>query len=145
MENEFKKYTDEQLIDTFLNFLDENDAISALSELRTRKHKRTEEFCKLVFKRNEFDEFDKGVGISIYYLDNENNAIDFAKSNYKKWHIITLGYLVSELWQDSEQQNSENKKELIKLIKEHLKKLKKDEISEIQSDYYEFMKAYKNI
>ncbi|UGS22318.1 hypothetical protein [Flavobacterium cyclinae] len=143
MINKIKDYTNEELIDVFINFWDENDAVHALSELSTRKHPRTEEFCKVVFERGEFDEFDKGVGISIYYSYNENRAIEYAKNNYKNWHIITLGKLISELWQDSEQENSEKKKELIKLVKAHLKTLKRSEIKEIQDDYDAFMKAYK--
>ena len=145
MENEFKKYTNEELVDTFLNFWDENDAISALLELSNRNHPRTEEFCLVVFERHEFDEYDKGLGFYFYYSFNENNAIDYAKNNYKSWHIITLGKLVSRLWVDSLQENSPKKKELIKLVKNHLKTFKRDEIAEIQEDYDEFMKAYKNV
>jgi hypothetical protein len=146
MIKKIKDYTNEELIDTFVNFWDENEAIEALSELRNRKHSRTEEFCLEVFNYSAFDEYDKGVAISIYYSYDEDRSIEYAKEHYKDWNLITLKSLVSLLWVDSNEENqSEKKKELIKLIKKYLKTLKKSEIAEIQDDYDSFMKAYKNI
>ena len=147
MGQDYSRYTDEMLIKEWKEGLDlDEEVFFVLSELGRRKHPRTKEFCLEALNRDlGFDEYFVSSALSTLYNIDEEVAIEYAKQHYKEFHIYSLGDLASLLWVDSEQENSAKKKELIKLIKEHLKTLKKEEISEIQDDYNEFMKAYKNV
>lgn len=147
MEQDYSKYSDEMLIKEWVEGYDLDESVFfVLGELEQRKHPKTKEFCLEVLNRDlGFDEYFVSSAINSLYSYDEESAILYAKEHYKDFHIHSLGSLLSLLWVDSEQKKSQNKKELIKLIKEHLKSLKKQEISEIQKDYDEFMKAYKDI
>lgn len=147
MEQNYSKYTDEMLVNMMENGLDlDEEVFFVLSELGSRKHPRTKEFCLDALNRDlGFDEYFVSSALGTLYSFDEEAAIDYAKQHYKEFHIYSLGELVSLFWVDSEQENSDKKKELIKLIKDHLKTFKKEEIAEIKNDYDEFMKAYKNV
>lgn len=147
MEQDYSKYTDEMLVKEWKEGLDLDEVMFfILGELASRKHPKTKEFYLESLSRDlGYDEFFVSSALESLYSYDEESAIDFARNNYKKFHIYSLGSLISLLWQDSEQENSEKKKELIQLIKADLKTLKRSEITEIQDDYDSFMKAYKII
>jgi len=147
MEQDYSKYSDEMLIKEWEEGYDLDESVFfVLGELERRKHPKTKAFSLEVLNRDlGFDEYFVSSAMNSLYSYDEEYAILYAKEHYKDFHIHSLGSLLSLLWVDSEQKKSQNKRELIKLIKEYLKSLKKQEISDIQKDYDEFMKAYKDI
>ena len=147
MEQDFSKYTDEMLVKMweFPYDLDEN-IFFVLGELENRKHPNTMQYCMEVLNNYAGNEYFVSSAIDSLYSYDEEAAIAYAIQHYKEFHVYSLGSLVSLLWVDSNEENpSQQKIELIKLIKAHLKTLKKEEITIIQDDYDRFMKAYKDL
>jgi hypothetical protein len=147
MEQDFSKYSDEMLVKMweFPYDLDEN-IFFVLGELENRKHPNTMQYCMEVLNNYARDEYFVSSAIRSLYIYDEEAAIAYAIQHYKEFHVYSLGSLVSLLWVDSNEENpSQQKTELFKLIKAHLKTLKKEEITIIQDDYDKFMKAYKDL
>lgn len=104
------------------------------------------QYCMEVLNNYAGNEYFVSSAIDSLYSYDEEAAIAYAIQHYKEFHVYSLGSLVSLLWVDSNEENpSQQKIELIKLIKAHLKTLKKEEITIIQDDYDRFMKAYKDL
>ncbi|OBS13468.1 hypothetical protein ATE49_12455 [Elizabethkingia miricola] len=148
MENKYSKYTDDILIQMMENGLDlDENMFEVLTELGIRKHPKTKDYCiRSLYRDLGYDEYFVSSAFSTLYSIDENEAILFAKNNYEKFHGNALKTLLSELWIDSKIYKENPKKvELVKLLKQYLVTLPKEQIIGIQDDYSEFMNAYKNI
>ncbi|MFY0483073.1 hypothetical protein ACI6PS_10735 [Flavobacterium sp. PLA-1-15] len=147
MKEDYSNYTDENLIKIMNEGLDlDEEMFFVLSELGKRNHPKTKELCLEALNRDlGFDEYFVSSALSTLYFYDEDTALDYAKQNYNKFHIHSLSSMVSLLWMDSgEEIQSIKKREVIKIMKDHLKTLKKKDIEEI-FDYDNFIKVYKNI
>jgi len=127
---------------------DDEEFPFALGELANRKHSKTEEICLILIFRHMKDEKeikslgDTSMAISTLYSINKNKAISFFKENYKSLPIDAFATFIED-YTGAFYKEEEIDKDLISLIKKHLKKLNKKEINEIQYEYDLFMKTYK--
>lgn len=147
--SEFKNYSDEILI-SMVEGLDDELFPFALGELVIRRHPKTEELCLFLinwamkFEKEERSFYATASALGSLYRYDSSKAITFFKENYKNLPLDAIGRFIS-YYCDVYYKEEEIDKELVKLIKSYLKKLKKEEITEIKDDYDAFMKAYKNI
>ncbi|WP_026703838.1 hypothetical protein [Flavobacterium soli] len=147
MKEDYSNYTDENLIKIMNEGLDlDEEMFFVLLEIGKRNHPKTKELCLEALNRDlGFDEYFVSSALSTLYFYDEDAALDYAKQNYKKFHVHSLGSIVSLLSMDSgEEIQTLKKREFIKIMKDHLKTLKKKDIEEI-FDYDNFMKVYKNV
>jgi hypothetical protein len=145
MEEDYSKYTDENLLELIDFSYDLDESIFfILTELGDRKNPKTKDFCLRILKENlKFDEFFVNSALTTFYYYDENSAIQYMINNLTDFHIYNIGGILSLLWPDSNIVYENNEKvELVKLIKEYLKSLSKKEIADIQNDYDEFINAY---
>lgn len=144
---DYSEYTDDMLLNLMKENHDMDEVIfEILPELGIRKHPKTKELCLTILNRNLYlNEYIFSSVLYTLYDYDEDVVLNYAKDHYNEFHIYCIGTLISLLWVDSERENSKNKINFIKKIKDHLATLSKNEISVIQENYDEFMKSYKYV
>ncbi|MFT5821601.1 MAG: hypothetical protein ACI8ZM_002854 [Crocinitomix sp.] len=142
---EYEDYSDETLIQMMEDSYDLDESMFfVLGELGSRKHPRVEEFClKAINDHLGYDEHFVSSAIRNLYRVNEYKAIEQINEHLDSFHIYTIGRILSLLWPDSSIYMEMPEKEgLIDTLKEFLDKKNEADISKIQHDYDEFIKAY---
>jgi hypothetical protein len=128
---------------------DEEEIPWVLDELCERNHSRAIEIClftincSMKFEKEKHSSYLTKSALGILYDFDKLAAISFFKEHYKELPLDAIGGFIEEYSFVYYNKGEEIDKELVKLIKDYLKTLKKKEIAEIQNEYDEFMKAYK--
>lgn len=142
-----QKLTDDQLVKMVTETYDEEEIPFVLSEIVKRKHPKTAQLCLekiygyMIWEKSSPSQGRTKSTLWNLYNYDKSQAISFFKEQYKKLPIDAFGGFIISFYNEEKTFDIE----LVKLIKNHLKTLKKEEIQEIQNDYDEFMKAYKNV
>lgn len=145
MLEDYSEFTDETLIKMARGY-DNWDAPNALYELLDRGNPLVPQLAQHILSWTlAFDEHSTAQAISYWYWAEEMGAISYIKDHYKQLHIYTLGSILGELWPDSSEENMiEEKKELIRILRDYIVTKPKEDLAEIQHDYNEFMRTYKD-
>jgi len=93
MKEDYSNYTDENLIKVINEGLDlDEEVFFVLPELGKRNHPKTKELCLEALNRDlGFDEYFVSSVLSTLYFFDEDVALDFAKQNYTKFQIHSMG------------------------------------------------------
>lgn len=145
-----EKMSDAQLYEYFENSMDDAEEFSAMIEMAYRKHSKISEIClsiinaRMPFEKNEHSLGNTKDALTCLYIYDDKSAINFVKSHYKELPLDAFGNFIND-YTDKYYKSENIDNDLIILIKDYLKILKKEEIAEIQFDYDAFMKVYKNV
>ncbi|MBI1267349.1 MAG: hypothetical protein GC193_07960 [Cryomorphaceae bacterium] len=145
MTNNYSEYSNETLVAIWEEGLDlDENVYFVLGELLHRKHPNVKMYCYEIL--NEFAGLpvfeDIALG-TLFEIDNDE-AVLFVTENLDHLHANSIGTAALYLWYDTNEDKSEEKINLIKLIREKLKTLNENEIEEIKDYFNFFMESYKD-